>query len=224
MISEIGKENGLVIYINLDERVDRKQHVEKELANFGMEAERFSAHKNLDGCIGCAQSHRDVLRLAISRNVDYVLVCEDDFTWKYEIEEARESLRKFFLLYQGSSWDVLLLSASRYHFKVEPTKYEGICKAISTRTATGYFVNKHYIPVLLECFEKSVEEMTKIANDKILHPENYYNKRIDSVYAIDVLWNELQKKDNWYFILPGLVKQFATFSNIEHEHCDYPFM
>ena len=54
-----------VFYINLEERIDRKTHVENELNSLGWIYERFNAIKAKSGRIGCSMSH---LKLLVKAN------------------------------------------------------------------------------------------------------------------------------------------------------------
>ena len=65
-------------YINLESRVDRKQHVEEQLSNIGICAARFNAIKLTNGAIGCSMSHLKCLELAKQNNWEHVLIVEDD--------------------------------------------------------------------------------------------------------------------------------------------------
>ena len=67
-----------VHYINLEERKDRKELVESELNELGWEYERFNAIKNEIGIIGCGMSHLKLIKLAKEKNLDYIVVLEDD--------------------------------------------------------------------------------------------------------------------------------------------------
>ena len=64
-----------VVYINLDHRTDRRQHMEKEVSIFPSErVTRFSAIKHDYGAIGCTRSHIAVLEMAISSDWKNVLI------------------------------------------------------------------------------------------------------------------------------------------------------
>ena len=68
-------------YINLQERSDRKLHLEAQLALMGLAnngIERFNAIKLANGAIGCSMSHLKCLELAKERSWDHVLILEDD--------------------------------------------------------------------------------------------------------------------------------------------------
>jgi len=51
-------------YINLETRPDRKQHVEEQLQNIGISAERFNAIRLQNGAIGCSMSHLKCIEIA----------------------------------------------------------------------------------------------------------------------------------------------------------------
>ena len=65
-------------YINLESRPDRKKHVEKQLKNIGISAERFNAIKLPNGALGCSMSHLKCLEIAKQNDWDSVLIIEDD--------------------------------------------------------------------------------------------------------------------------------------------------
>ena len=65
-------------YINLENRPDRKEHVEKQLQSIGIAATRFNAIKLNNGAIGCSMSHLKCLEIAKQNNWDHVMIVEDD--------------------------------------------------------------------------------------------------------------------------------------------------
>ena len=78
-----------VYYINLEERKDRKELVENELNELGWEYERFNAIKTTNGRVGCSMSHLKLIQLAKEKNLDYIVIVEDDIqfmrkTWYNE--------------------------------------------------------------------------------------------------------------------------------------------
>ena len=40
-------------------------------------------------------------------------------------------------------------------------------------------------------------------------------------YAIDIWWKQLQKKDNWYLLIPLNIIQMTGFSDIEKRMTNY---
>ena len=53
-----------VLYINLNKRKDRLEHVKKELLKIGITGERFRAIKLKNGRLGCSMSHLKCLEIA----------------------------------------------------------------------------------------------------------------------------------------------------------------
>ena len=67
-----------VYYINLEERKDRKEHVEKQLDLLGWKYQRFNAIKNKSGRLGCSLSHLNLLMEAKKKDLPYIVIIEDD--------------------------------------------------------------------------------------------------------------------------------------------------
>jgi hypothetical protein len=67
-----------VYYINLKEYEDRKINTENELKRMNWKYERFEGIKDKDGRLGCCISHLKVIEMAKEKNLDYVVVVEDD--------------------------------------------------------------------------------------------------------------------------------------------------
>ena len=66
------------LYINLDSRTDRLEHVTNELKKMDINAERVKAVKLENGAVGCTMSHIKCLELAQKRDYEHVFICEDD--------------------------------------------------------------------------------------------------------------------------------------------------
>ena len=77
-------------YINLASRTDRLAHVVVELAKMDIEGERIDAIKMDNGALGCTMSHIHCLKLAKSRNLPHVFICEDDITFFESIPITRK--------------------------------------------------------------------------------------------------------------------------------------
>ena len=190
-------------YINLESRPDRKKHVEKQLKNIGISAQRFNAIKLPNGALGCSMSHLKCLEIAKQNDWDSVLIIEDDIQF-LDPTLFISQLNKFFSLHQN--WDVVLIAGNN----VPP--YETIddtCIKVSRcQTTTGYIVKKHYYNILIDNIRNSI-------NNLIKEPTNAF------LYAIDKYWFALQQKHNWYLIVPLTVTQREDYSDIEKKHTNY---
>ena len=69
-----------ILYINLDSRKDRREHMEKLLEGYNYE--RVPAVYDEFGCIGCSKSHIKCMDIIIEKGYDKCVILEDDFMWK----------------------------------------------------------------------------------------------------------------------------------------------
>jgi hypothetical protein len=185
-----------VIYINLDHRTDRKEQVEKELSIFPTEKVlRFEAIKHAKGGIGCSLSHIGALELAIQNNWKNVLIVEDDLQWR-----NFEKGVKIFESLVVNPFDVILLSGHNVSYNKKTYKLTECC------ARTAYLVNNHYFQTLLTNFKDGVACLQR-------HWSNHNRG--------DRYWNRLQKKDNWFIVMPQMCMQRPSFSDIEKKNVNY---
>jgi GR25 family glycosyltransferase involved in LPS biosynthesis len=185
-----------IIYINLEKRKDRREQIEDELNKFNLSYERFEAIQTEGfGILGCGLSHIQVLKIAKERNYKNILIFEDDFTFIVSKEEFENNLINFFNL--NIDYDVLFLS---YNIeKYEELNNNLINKVIESRSASGYLVNSKYFDILINLLEGS---MIKLKETKM-----------HWIYANDMIWHQLQKKDNWFYFINRIGKQREGYSD-----------
>jgi len=184
-------------YINLASRPDRLAHVVVELAKMDIEGERIDAIKMDNGALGCTMSHIHCLKLAKSRNLPHVFICEDDITF-LNPSLLHENVGKF--AKSGISWDVLIIGGNNGPPYLPISDY--CIKVGNNQTTTGYIVKQHYYDTLILNFSQSAAKL-------MIEPQN---KR---QYAIDMYWKSLQRSDKWYMIIPATVVQYDDYSDIE---------
>ena len=185
-----------IYYINLNKRTDRREQIEKELNEFGLNYERFEAIETHGfGIHGCGLSHLAVLKLAKENNYENVLILEDDFTFLVSKDEFEQQLTSFFDL--KLPFDVLMLSYLLKH--TEDTKYESISKVKEAETAAGYLVNKNYYNTLIDLYEWAMPLLNQTKKHWI--------------YANDQVWKRLQAKDSWYYFTKRIGKQAPGYSD-----------
>jgi len=186
-----------VVYINLAHRSDRKRQVESELLKvFPLEKIlRFNAIKQEKGGIGCSMSHTNVLEMAIKNNWKNLLIVEDDLEWsnfKEGISILSELVKKPF--------DCIVLGGYSVNFDKKTFKLKDCCGR------TAYLVSNHYYQTLLDNYKEGLELLKK----------SYV-----FAYRGDRFWNRIQRRDNWYVIVPKIANQRASFSDIEKRKVDY---
>lgn len=191
------------LFINLDHRTDRLQHVQEQLEMMDITGERFKAIKTKDGAVGCSMSHIKCLEIAKERNWEHVFICEDDIYFTNK-ELFIDSITKF--NDNIKEWDVLLVSGNNAPPFTHVAEY--CIKTKNCRAATGYVVKKHYYDKLLANFREGLHGL-------IREPKNKHE------YAIDMYWNRIQRHDNWYLIIPLSVVQKEGYSDIENRVVDY---
>jgi GR25 family glycosyltransferase involved in LPS biosynthesis len=197
-------ENGLnntdkILFINLENRKDRLKLITSELKKQGVDdnkIQRINAHYTPgNGHLGCSKSHYDSIQYAIDNNLDNVIIFEDDFIFSTSPEETKSLLNNLFNKLNTNEWDVVLFAYSWAN--ISDTKYPFLHKITDAQTASGYIVNKHYFKTLQNIYKKSIDNMSQEKTTKVdFEP-----------FALDQLWKENQKKDNWFCFNPQLGKQ-----------------
>ena len=196
------------LYINLESRVDRKEHIESQLKSIGIVApRRFNAIKLKNGRVGCSMSHLKCLEIAKKNNWPYVMICEDDLL---VLDSAKfvQHINTFFGLHGNTndSWNVLLIAGNNVppYMKVDDT----CIRVTHCQTTTGYIVKKSYYNILIGNIRAGIERLIK-------EPEKH------ALFAIDKFWIQLQRMHTWYMLAPVVAVQREDYSDIEHRKTNY---
>ena len=194
------------LFINLDHRTDRLDHVLQEFQKLNITAERFNAVKTASGNIGCTLSHIKCLELAKQREYPFVFICEDDIQFTNPAVFL-ENLHKFYSLYKtGFHWDVLIVGGNT----CPPfQQINDFCvRTYNVQTTTGYIVQKHYYDRLIDNFKDGLQRLIREPHNK-------------KIYSIDIHWKQLQSVDHWFITVPLTVNQYYDYSDIEEKVVDY---
>ena len=198
------------LYINLESRKDRREHIEQELKSIGIHGVRFNAVKLQNGRIGCSMSHLKCLQVAKKNNWPYVMICEDDLLF-LDKEKAVKHMNKFFKLHSGDNdvWNIMLIAGNN----VPPyKKIDDTCIRVShCQTTTGYIVKNTYYDTLIDNIKTGIEKLMK-------NPTNSFS------YAIDKYWIQLQKIHVWYLLAPIIAIQREDYSDIEQRTTNYEYI
>jgi len=215
-----------IIYINLENRTDRKDLLLKELEKLNTDMSKV--HKVCgvfipkNGHKGCVQSHILALNMIKMNKWKRVLILEDDAELEMPpdavnnlINQTLDSLDK-----EHPEWDVIMLgSAYKTIDKTVPAisldieTLDGpiipiqIQKLHTATTATSYIVKDRYVDSILNLFGNCNENMK---HDKLTG--NNFEE-----WALDQKWMELQRKDNWYVMDKDLFKQRNIWSTTMKE-------
>ena len=156
-----------IFYINLDERTDRREHMEKLLKGYNYE--RFSAFKTDRGYFGCVKSHIRCLKLARERGLENVIILEDDFTYRGKTE-----LKDILI---PENYDMLLLCNLIINDDVLKQD-DNFKRVVRAEWTSGHCVNKRFYDILIDTFEKSLEQLE----------EKYCRNNY-----LDIYWNRIFK-------------------------------
>ena len=195
------------LFINLDHRTDRLEHINKEFEKMGIKGERIQGVQPKNPAVGCTMSHIKCLELAKERGYKQVFICEDDITFTNP-ELFKQNITKF-VDNDKINWDVLLISGNNR--PPYQKLYDYASRVFYCQTTTGYVVKNEYYDKLIANFKEGLTHL-------IRNPTNKFD------YAIDKYWQRLQMQDYWYIITPLTVTQYDNYSDIEQKNTAYSQM
>jgi GR25 family glycosyltransferase involved in LPS biosynthesis len=152
---------------------------------------RIQAHYTPgNGHYGCAKSHLDALKYASKKGYDTILVFEDDFKFSVKAEKTKELFNNLFRKVPKSEWNIVILAYTSGQVKDSP--YSFLNKVTEAQSSTGYIIQKKYYPILINTFQKCIDNM-------LSEKTTGFNSE---KWAIDQIWKENQKQDNWFSFNP----------------------
>jgi hypothetical protein len=194
---------GCALYINLERRTDRRQHMEAELQRIGLVAERLAGTPHSVGIVGCGLSHLAALRRAKESGWPCVLILEDDFQAEVSPEAFWEALKEFGLRH-GADFDVAMLA---HHVTASEPCDDLVVRVKEAQTASAYLVNASAYDPLIELLEEAMRMLQ-------LTGEHW-------IWANDQVWKRLQPQMRWFAFKPRLGKQMASWSDTANRFHDY---
>ena len=191
-----------IYYINLDHRTDRLESIRKEIKMIdpGLEkSERISAIRRKIGIIGCGESHVKTLKKAYDEGHETVLIFEDDFKFKMEINKIKEVLTNF--VKSHPDYNIFCLGRNLMKGLKLPS---GFIEILECQTTSCYMVKRKFIPELIKVFQESVDELNSGSTTK--------------KSALDIKWKILQKPGGkFYTSIEPLGIQMKSYSDIENK-------
>lgn len=199
-----------ILYINLDHRSDRKEHVLQEIKKIDptlSKTHRIQAEYVPDhGALGCTKSHIKAFQLFMAHpEWKNCLILEDDFTF---VSHSLEVNQQIVDLFQGCpTYDVLMVAHGLYSFSTEPTSSPLVQRILCAQTASGYILHRDYLPTLLHNFQESCQNLEK--NGK------------SSWGCLDMHWKRLQPQGKWFAYHTRIGYQYESYSDIEKYVANY---
>ena len=182
-----------IFVINLEERKDKMEHINKTFGNY-FNVNRVDAIKDNEGWKGCLQSHLKCIKYAKDNNLKYIIVIEDDCTpmgenWFERFKNIKENIFD-----KKDDWDIFLggsIKTSVKHIKKYDFKSDNIYN-ISRSHSTYCIVYNH------TCYDY------------------FLNSNLE--LPIDVLWH---KKIKCIIPLPFIFSIIASVSDIAKIYVNY---
>ena len=220
-----------IIYINLENRSDRKDLLMGELTKLNTDMNKVhkvsGVYMPKNGHKGCIQSHILALNMIKMNTWERVLILEDDAELDMEPEVINNLINKSLDELDGNhpDWNVIMLATANKMLDKQNGNSNGknttipmqiysadgkilplnIEKLNSATTSSAYIVKKSYAETILNLFTTCNNNMSanKMTSDGFEH------------WALDQKWAELQNKDKWFCIDKDPIKQRAIWSTIQ---------
>jgi predicted O-linked N-acetylglucosamine transferase (SPINDLY family)/GR25 family glycosyltransferase involved in LPS biosynthesis len=210
-------ENLFIGVINLEHRQDRRESSLQELAAVGLPHDEGAFFKAVSrpeyGALGASLSHANLLASFLSTSTaEYALIFEDDFT----ILEPAEFVGNLkVIISETASWEVFLLSHN-FAQPIEGSTLSKCFRVANAQTASAYLVKRSFAPTLIHSFFESAVGLEKFASYPV-----ETRAQLSHFYCLDILWKSLQTQYRFVAPFPAMVKQRASYSDIEKMNVDY---
>jgi len=185
------------IYINLEEKEDRKTLLLNEFNKLGIANNKIRKVSGVriakNGHKGCIQSHILALQMAKLNKWDKVAIFEDDARLNVEPAIFISMVNKAINI---NKWDMIILHGANQKEK-ESIDNDLYYLKHSTQS-TGYIIKSSYYDKLLNLFIHCNDMMSK---------DNWEIPGSWEGHALDQMWNKLVEKDNWIGFKTNLLKQ-----------------
>lgn len=205
-----------IFYINLDDRPERRLHIENELEKYGIIAERFPAIQltqeqneilKSEGCMfkkderpeysrfakSCALSHLHIILRSKLMGYKNVLILEDDVIFKEDIlVELKKSLAD---LEKESRWDMFYIGCNPFLYEKVT---DNLSISLGAYAAHAYAVNSHFYDTILNIPFRILPIIDVY----------YYNLSTNPLYKL-------------YMSPHNLAWQIPSYSTLEERDVDY---
>lgn len=195
---------GRIVCINLDERTDRWEQVQRtcqgllgdaELTRFSAIEPKLAEEHVHNGRAGCLLSHRRVMEEALDDGLESVLVFEDDLAFHPEFQEL---IQPTMSTLGKTKWDVFYLGFTP-KAPLLPAG-DGLVRTFGGVTTHAIAYHRRAIPKLLQLLPDESNVLSFLSRYKSV--DRYY-------------WQQLAARMNCYAASPLLVFQRDDFSDIQ---------
>ena len=235
-----------IIYINLEDRSDRKDLLLKDLE--ALHTNMSKVHKvsgvyiPKNGHKGCIQSHILALNMIKLNKWKRVLILEDDAELTTDTETFNNIINKILDYLDGlhnSNWDVIMLATANKVINNADTTHNkilnispqtsNILSTLTTNLKENTDDDKNKIKIekitsattssayiIKDTYVDKILDLFKVCNNKMMY--NKLSSNNHEIYALDQQWATLQKQDNWFALSQDPIKQRNIWSSIMLSH------
>lgn len=215
-----------ISFLNLDKRLDRLEHMQKELARVGITAERTrgqlpdefdSSNPNIQvmlrrtpGAVGCHFGQTHIMQEAFVR-FQHAFVMEDDLIICSDIKERLNYIDNYL---QGKQWDVVFLGGTVH---VNPAWWHKAGHSPDLQMCNcelGRDAELTDDPRILRTYGAFSTHCYIVNKDSIYKILEYFYNNVHLSMGIDWLFIKMQPKLKAYMFVPGCVKQLDNQSDI----------
>lgn len=194
------------MYINLENRKDRKKQIKNELAKMNIPESKIiridAVYNKYNGHIGCCSSHIKAINKAKQMKLPYVVIFEDDFVFTKSKAVVDKKINHFLKMYPNFN----VIQFTTVHKHLRDINDKNVKKVDSASTSSAYILNSNFYDKLLNDLNESKRKMEEEMVE--LWKKNKKNEKIyETDYALDQHWNDLQKKSEWYIFDPYIGTQ-----------------
>lgn len=194
------------VYINLDKRKDRNEHILKELSRFNVPNEkiiRISALEHPKGAYGCAKSHIMAMEQFRDSGDEVWCILEDDHYFNQSYEKTNKIVDEFL---SNDIYDVFL--GCYCNIKGSHLPKTNFCRVSQSSMTSFYIVKRKACDAILA---------SHIQSARTLHPERSMKDGI----PCDHMWHHLMKI--FVFVVGDVPygAQLKDYSDIRKRVMDY---
>jgi GR25 family glycosyltransferase involved in LPS biosynthesis len=143
-------------YSDLSPNITTKKGAWKHWIDYGMHELRTCVPNQIvnKGQFGCLQSHINILKDALEKNYETILILEDDVIFSKEAQKQFERITK--IQSTRPNWNIIYLGASQHNWKNIKMK-DDFYYAQLTTGSFAYIVRMSFYQILLNEFEKRLK-------------------------------------------------------------------
>ena len=211
-------------YINLDTREDRKQKVEEQLNKYNIKGVERMPAVIKGQYAGCGESHKNIIKEAIKRNMKSVLVFEDDF---YIMDPPTDGFKHYNasftdmfceILDQAKTvtWDVLFFGTILHAPLIKVSKNLG--KIQAAKSAHAFIVKDTLYETILDWSYEKYDQLDHYFYTTLQKTHTFlttYPALINHGHPTPDLSDLLKQETTYHYYLLSTYQEFCR--NFDHE-------